>query len=88
MEKRVRGPRTLVVRIVILVVGVVLLALGIAGLAIPIVPGWALIFAGLAVLAQEFVWARNLRDHAKKRWQRLRAGATGGGDPGNNEKAA
>lgn len=44
---------------------------GVAGLALPIVPGWALIVGGLAVLAGEFVWARRLLDGARARLERV-----------------
>jgi uncharacterized protein (TIGR02611 family) len=57
--------RPLVVRAVLIVAGVAVTLTGIAGLALPVVPGWALIFAGLAILATEFVWARTLLDNAK-----------------------
>jgi hypothetical protein len=35
-------------------------------------PGWAVIFAGLAVLAAEFVWARRLLDRLKDGAGRVR----------------
>jgi uncharacterized protein (TIGR02611 family) len=60
-EKR----RPLVVRAVLIVAGVAVTLTGVAGLALPVIPGWALIFAGLAILATEFVWARTLLDNAK-----------------------
>jgi len=44
--------------------GFVLLAAGIAMLALP-GPGWLTIAAGLALLASEFAWARNLLDRLK-----------------------
>jgi uncharacterized protein (TIGR02611 family) len=57
--------RPLVVRVALVVVGVAMVLAGLAGLVLPVVPGWLLIFSGLAVLAGEFVWARTLLDNAK-----------------------
>lgn len=57
--------RPLMVRVALVVVGVAMVLAGLAGLVLPIVPGWLLIFSGLAVLAGEFVWARTLLDNAK-----------------------
>jgi uncharacterized protein (TIGR02611 family) len=53
-------------RLVITIVGVVLLVLGLAGIVLPFLPGWLLIFAGLAVLSTEYVWAERLLKRAKK----------------------
>lgn len=47
--------------------GTTVTLVGLAGLALPVLPGWLLIFAGLAILAGEFVWARRLLDGAKAR---------------------
>jgi uncharacterized protein (TIGR02611 family) len=52
-------------RIAVTVAGFAVLLLGIAGLALPVLPGWALIFVGLAILATEYVWARRLLVKAK-----------------------
>lgn len=52
-------------RIAVTVVGVAVLLLGLAGLLLPILPGWALIFVGLGILATEYVWARRLLLKAK-----------------------
>jgi uncharacterized protein (TIGR02611 family) len=49
------------------IVGSVLILAGIAGLALPILPGWLLIIAGLAVLATEYAWAERALDSAKKK---------------------
>ena len=57
--------RPLVVRAALVVAGVAMVLAGLAGLVLPVVPGWLLIFGGLAVLAGEFVWARTLLDSAK-----------------------
>ena len=54
-------------KIVIGVIGVALVLVGIAGLVLPILPGWLLIIAGLAVLRTEYVWARQLSDGARQR---------------------
>jgi uncharacterized protein (TIGR02611 family) len=54
-------------RLAISIVGFVLLLAGIAGLALPLLPGWLLIIAGLAVLATEYTWAERTLDAAKRR---------------------
>ena len=59
--------RPILVRAIVVIAGATLVLVGVAGLALPVLPGWALIFAGLAVLAGEFVWARRLLDSAKRR---------------------
>jgi uncharacterized protein (TIGR02611 family) len=53
-------------RIAVTVVGSIILVIGIAGLALPLLPGWALIFVGLGILATEYVWARRLLMRAKR----------------------
>jgi len=60
-EKR----RPMIIRAALIISGVAVTLTGVAGLILPVVPGWALIFAGLAILATEFVWARTLLDNAK-----------------------
>jgi hypothetical protein len=52
-------------RIAVTIVGVAVLLVGLAGLLLPILPGWALIFVGLGILATEYVWARRLLLRAK-----------------------
>jgi uncharacterized protein (TIGR02611 family) len=64
--------RPFLIRLLIGVVGAVILVAGLIGLALPIVPGWMLIFVGLAILAGEFVWARRVLDSSKARLHRLR----------------
>ncbi len=64
--------RSILVRAAVAIFGAVLLLLGVAGLALPFLPGWVLIFAGLAVLAGEFVWARRLLDGVRERVDRVR----------------
>lgn len=51
-------------RIVVFVVGFALVGLGIILVPLP-GPGWAVIFAGLAVLSTEFTWAERLLHWAK-----------------------
>jgi uncharacterized protein (TIGR02611 family) len=58
-------------RAIKIVFGFTLLAIGLALLVLP-GPGWAVIFAGLAVLAAEFVWARRLLDRLKDGAGRVR----------------
>lgn len=47
-------------RVVLAVLGLVVFAVGVAGLAIPILPGWLLIFTGLATTFEQFAWGRRL----------------------------
>jgi hypothetical protein len=47
------------------VAGASLSAAGIAFLAVPFIPGWPLLFLGLAILATEFHWARRLQARMK-----------------------
>jgi uncharacterized protein (TIGR02611 family) len=55
--------------------GFLLLAAGIAMIALP-GPGWLTIFAALAILAGEFIWARKLLDRLKSQVSRLRRRGT------------
>ena len=57
-----RRPATHVVwRGVVLVVGLfVAVGGGILGALLPILPGWAFVFLGLAILASEFAWAHRI----------------------------
>ena len=70
-DSRLRRP--LIVRIILVMVGTILLVGGLIGLLLPIVPGWLLIIAGLAILGTEFVWARRLLDTAKAKATDLKA---------------
>jgi uncharacterized protein (TIGR02611 family) len=57
-------------RIGVGVVGGLVVAIGIAAIPLP-GPGWLIVFAGLFVLATEFLWAERLLEFAKghvKRW--------------------
>lgn len=49
------------------IVGVTMILLGFAGVVLPILPGPALIIAGLVVLASEFAWARVVLNRVKER---------------------
>jgi len=53
-------------RIAITLTGVMVMLVGVALLVLP-GPGWLLIFAGLAILATEYVWARRLLETAKRK---------------------
>jgi len=46
------------------ITGAVVLAIGLIAIPYP-GPGWLIVFAGLAILATEFEWARRLLDFAK-----------------------
>jgi uncharacterized protein (TIGR02611 family) len=58
-------------RVVTIVAGFGLLAAGIAMLALP-GPGWLTIAGGLALLAEEFHWARRMLDRLKAALSRVR----------------
>jgi hypothetical protein len=53
-------------RCVLTVVGFALVAVGIAGLVLPVLPGWALIIAGLVVLSREYSWAHSALAFARR----------------------
>jgi uncharacterized protein (TIGR02611 family) len=58
-------------RIGIAIVGGLVVVLGIIAIPYP-GPGWLIVFAGLAILATEFAWARQLLDRARgtyDQWQ-------------------
>jgi uncharacterized membrane protein YbaN (DUF454 family) len=67
-------------KLLIGIVGVALVLLGIAGLVLPILPGWLLIIAGLAVLRTEYVWAKQLTESAQKRANNLTRRSDGPND--------
>ena len=69
-------------RFFMILLGFTLLLLGLIGWALPILPGWAFFFAGLAILAAEFVWARRLLERLKTQGARLRDSVL----PPNNAK--
>ena len=52
-------------RMLKIVGGFLLLPIGVVMLPLP-GPGWLVIFLALAILAGEFVWARNLMDRLKQ----------------------
>ena len=52
-------------RIAVTVAGFAVLLVGLAGLVLPVLPGESLIFAGLGILATEYVWAQRLLNAAK-----------------------
>lgn len=60
---RVMGPAY---RVVVFVIGVTVIGTGLALLVLP-GPGWLIIFAGLAILATEFVWAERLLHKSKQK---------------------
>ena len=62
-------------RVTVTIVGTLLLCVGIVLLVIP-GPGLLLIAAGLAVLATEYAWARNLLNAVRARLRRRRGTAT------------
>jgi len=57
-------------RVIRVVAGFALLLAGVAMLALP-GPGWLTIAAGLALLASEFAWARNLLNRLKATASRI-----------------
>lgn len=63
--------------VTVAVIGTVLVILGLAGVVLPLLPGPALIIAGLVILATEFAWARvvleRVRHHSSGLTQWIRA---------------
>lgn len=57
----------LVWRIGVAVVGLIVLALGVVAIPYP-GPGWLIVFAGLAILASEFEWARRILTCARGKY--------------------
>jgi uncharacterized protein len=53
--------------------GWLLILVGIAGCVLPILPGVPLILAGLALLAEEYAWARRWMDKFKAWLARMRS---------------
>lgn len=54
-------------RVAIAVIGTVVVIIGIIAIPYP-GPGWLIVFAGLAILATEFVWAQKVLAYAKSRY--------------------
>jgi hypothetical protein len=50
-------------------VGVVLLGVGLVGLLMPILPGWLLIFAGLALLGIKLPFVERMKQRAREKIQ-------------------
>jgi uncharacterized protein (TIGR02611 family) len=72
-------------RIVTTVVGFLVILIGLVLIPLP-GPGWLIVFAGLAILAREYIWAERLLNHAKQRVERaknavLRKKPEGSGPP-------
>jgi hypothetical protein len=53
--------------------GTILLLIGLAGLLLPILPGWLLIFVGLALLGVRAPYADRLLEYARGKLARKRA---------------
>lgn len=54
-------------RVLRLAVGLALLGIGLVGLLMPILPGWLLIFVGLAVIGIRLPFVERLTQHARQR---------------------
>jgi uncharacterized membrane protein YbaN (DUF454 family) len=65
------GPRP-VRRIIDWILGLTLIGLGIVGGFVPVLQGWVLILAGLAVLSSHSRWARAILDRLKGLGRKLR----------------
>jgi uncharacterized protein YqgC (DUF456 family) len=62
-------------RILRTIAGVLLLTVGLAGLLLPILPGWLLIFVGLALLGVKVPYADRLMSYAREKMARKKGGA-------------
>ncbi len=65
-----RPTLNLAYRVVVGVLGVAVLAAGIVAIPYP-GPGWLIVFAGLGILATEFVWAHRLLEWTRERYRRV-----------------
>ena len=81
-------PTPLLVKLSRMFVGTSLVVVGLAGLVLPILPGWLLIIAGLALLARDFFWARRLLDYVKRRWAAARRSSSRRPDDDSGESGA
>ncbi|MFM2433520.1 MAG: hypothetical protein RI974_260 [Actinomycetota bacterium] len=53
------------------VIGSLMLIGGLLGLVLPVIPGWVLIFLGIAILALELEWARELNKQGQQGLERI-----------------
>ena len=53
------------------IIGSLMLIGGLLGLVLPIIPGWVLIFLGIAILALELEWARELNKQGQQGLERI-----------------
>ncbi len=67
-----RPTLNLAYRIGIGVVGTIVLAVGILAIPYP-GPGWAMVFAGLGILASEFAWAQHVLRWVRHRYRKVMA---------------
>ena len=58
-------------RAIVVIAGFTILLVGVAMIVLP-GPAFVVVPIGLAVLATEFIWARNLLDSLKERFERMR----------------
>lgn len=63
MQDPVRKP--LIIKLVLTVAGGVLTLLGLVGIMLPVMPGVVFLVPGLAILAGEYAWVRNLVDRVR-----------------------
>ena len=69
---RERPIADVVYRVIVGLVGLAIVAVGIVAIPYP-GPGWAILFVGLALLATEFHWARQLLKYVKARYDAVMA---------------
>lgn len=69
---RDRRMANVVYRAVVAVIGLAVLTVGVVTIPYP-GPGWAVVFAGLGILATEFAWARRLLRWARRRYDLVMA---------------
>jgi uncharacterized protein (TIGR02611 family) len=69
LRARIEANRTLrrVYRVGVAVIGGLVLIAGLVAIPYP-GPGWLIVFAGLAILASEFVWAHRLLQYARGKY--------------------
>jgi uncharacterized protein (TIGR02611 family) len=54
-----------------IVIGSLMIIGGLLGLVLPVIPGWVLIFLGIAILALELEWARELNKQGQQGLERI-----------------
>ncbi|MBI2877501.1 MAG: hypothetical protein HYY20_11515 [Candidatus Tectomicrobia bacterium] len=63
---------TMVARVLKITLGLIFISVGIVLIPLPVIPGWPLIFVGLALLGVESTWLKRLGQRIKEKWKTKR----------------